>query len=800
VNWPNHADYAEAVQNPEVCFDVPELHSGIVATTPLGLPRALSGNFASVYEVAGNGQVFAVRCFVRQVTNQQDRYAALERHIDGRDLPCMVPFVFVSRGIRVCDRWYPIVKMNWVKGMPLHHYVERQLAAPDALAALAVRWRSTMAGLKQHRIGHGDLQHGNILVTPQGELRLVDYDGMYVPVFVREQSPELGHANFQHPRRSPDFYDERLDHFPELLIYLSLRALAAEPALWNEFFNGDNLVVTAVDLRMPQCSGLWPRLLKSPDDDVRRLTVLLLDYLRRAPRDVPGLEEVLEQVLPTVQVPETLEFPDEEPPVPAGEPVRVSASPGEGPLAAMNIERTGAGSPRPGDRPLLVEVFGWSALFTAVLALIPPLRTVAGMSALGLSLLAWLMPGRIWQPARVAASIAAVLALFFIVARIDLRVAARLEHPEPGTPRIEAAADAPPWAERLPDRAESGWPASTTGANRPGATSINAPGAEVPEPAASEPPVEPGVARRETSWKAHVGTVSRVVSSADGVHVVSTAGDRSMVVWNRHHQAPLFSRTNVVEPIIQLTALTNVGIVATLDAVHQLQWWSLDGAVPLKSLALDADSLAPPAISPDGQLIALGGRDRRQVSVRFQTVPPVQKVLSGLSSWAKLIRFSGDSRLMAVACLDDSVAWFRCDSLAARHRVEYADAGILDVAFSPDGSHLLALGRRGQMRVWDATSGALAAEQIRQLRNPVLAAAFWQGGARFLIGSEEGVTVLSISPGTTAVRDVPTPTAVTSIAGLPNGDGFVTGHSTGEVVVWQFPPETSGTPPRVARP
>ena len=55
MKWPNHADYAEAVQNPELCFEAPELHTGVVTTTPLGLPRALSGNFATVYEMTGGG-------------------------------------------------------------------------------------------------------------------------------------------------------------------------------------------------------------------------------------------------------------------------------------------------------------------------------------------------------------------------------------------------------------------------------------------------------------------------------------------------------------------------------------------------------------------------------------------------------------------------------------------------------------------------------------------------------------------------------------------------------------------------
>jgi hypothetical protein len=285
----------------------------------------------------------------------------LERHFAPHELPCLVPFEFVNRGIRVQERWFPIVKMNWVAGVPLHTYVEKHLGSPEKLAWLAADWREMMAGLKRLRIGHGDLQHGNVLVTAEGDLKLVDYDGVYVPLFARERSPELGHPNYQHPLRASEFYDERLDHFPELLVYLSLRALAAEPALWDEFFNGDNLLATAVDLRVPQCSGLWPRLLLSPDQDVRRLTVVLVECLRHAPGDVPGLEPVLSEKLTHVVVPARLEFPAASA-LPGSSGMNSNSSSEaeteidafvrrlEGPLAAMNIERTPAGSrPAPVD-------------------------------------------------------------------------------------------------------------------------------------------------------------------------------------------------------------------------------------------------------------------------------------------------------------------------------------------------------------------------------------------------------------------------------------------------------------------
>lgn len=796
MKWPNHADYAEAIQNPGLCFQRPELQAGTVATTPLGLPRALSGNFASVYEITSGGVSHAVRCFVRQVTNQQDRYAALARHLAQCELPCMVPFEFIERGIHVQDRWFPIVKMDWVRGVPLHDYVEQQLATPGQLAWLAADWRALVAELKRHRIAHGDLQHGNVLVTPEGELRLVDYDGMYVPLFARERSPELGHANYQHPRRAVEFYDERLDHFPELLIYLSLRALAAEPALWDQFFNGDNLIVTAVDLRVPESSLLWPRLLLSPDEDVRRLTVLLTDYLRMPPVEVPALEAVLNERLSNVVVPAKLEFAS----TATDESVEASAQGShhtgveeiadesmvgqfQGTRPAPPVDHGDGTATTTPQRPSLVEVFGWSAIVLALLALLPPLRSLAGIAAVGLGLLAWTMPGRTWQPARLAAALAVLAGLLHLTVAYKVQATARYQHAEPAPESkarfTEAASPAP---EPIPTPS-TGQPPLVARIDPLPHTAASVQAVSRPLDDVKEPPPLASVTRR---WLPHTEKVTALALSADGRQLFSTAADRSLAVWNLARDEAEFLRTNLTEPLIAVTALTNSGIVATLDAMHHLQWWSLDGRLPLKSVALDPDSLVPPAISPDGHMIALGGGDRRQVTLHFDTLPRTSQALAGLSSWAKLARFSPDSRILAIACHDDTITLRHTRTGTALTTLNFPDANLLEVLFSADGRRLLAVGEGGDIRVWNTANGELVGEAALAVSQPV---ATWLHGRRadnLLIAAEGRVVMLRVADGLIEEGVIDAQNPVTALAALPYGSGFITGHGSGEVAIWGF--------------
>ncbi|HAV61154.1 MAG TPA: hypothetical protein DCY13_02175 [Verrucomicrobiales bacterium] len=804
MKWPNHADYAEALQNPEICFDLPELQTGIVATTPLGLPRALSGNFATVYEVAGGGETHAVRCFIRQVTNQQARYAALDRYLAPLELPFMVPFEFVDRGIRVLDQLYPIVKMAWVSGAPLHQWLESRLTAKEEIAWLAADWRNLMRDLRLHRIGHGDLQHGNILVTDDGDLRLVDYDGIYVPLFARERSPELGHANFQHPQRSPAFYDERLDHFSGLLIYLSLRALAAEPALWDEFFNGDNLLATAVDLRVPACSALWPRLLKSPDDDVRRLTVLLTDYLRVAPEQVPDLESVLTAHLARVCVPTTLTFEElEEEPLTEAEIELGTAfihrlgEPLQGPLSAMKPGRDAVGS-RPASQPRFVDVFAWSALATALLALLPPFRAVAGISAMILGLLAWVVPGPHWQGARLVAGIAALVGLLCVSQHGGYRVEARRQLADLGEPLVVHQVE-------TPKRIAPAQPLEPRSQNRPAISTSGEATIDHAEPEMQPvsrpllPPKARPFLRLMHEWQVDDVSVSLVALSADDRHVIAATQDRLLAFRDLATQHTVFSRTNLVEPMLAITTLTNVGVVATLDAMHVVQWWSLDGGLPLKTLPVNPDSVFLPVISPHGDAIAVGGPDRRSVTLHLDRSPNAGRTIPGLSSWVKLVKFFPEGDSMVIVSHDDTIAV--CDLAAGqiRQRLAFPDAAIADAAISKRRG-FVAVGGRGQLRAWDLAAGRPVGE-LGFADQSVVGVGFVQDGRRLLIAYAEGLMELrDFAEHLPLLARHETSRRLTSLAVSSSGGSIAAGDESGRVSVWRLSAEQGDPILHVARP
>ena len=338
--WPIITDFSQAVQTPRLCFRGTEFEAGEALVNPRGMPLVYSGAFASVYCVSVGGHKFAVRCFTREVRDQQRRYNELSDYLIGALPFSFVHFEYVVNGINVRGNWYPIVRMEWVEGDSLSSFVESHLHDPDTLMRVAAQWRGgPAASLRGLRIAHNDLQHGNIMVQADGRLRLVDYDGMFLPQFRGERSPELGHKHYQHPLRSADDYDANVDNFPALVIYVSLIAIASDPGLWS-FHNEDNLIFSRSDYADPPASELFGRLRQSPDPYVANLSERLKECCALPVGDVPDLEALL-QALPAGVGPSPVAAsprPTRAPPAatspPPAPPTAPRARPGRVPAAA----------------------------------------------------------------------------------------------------------------------------------------------------------------------------------------------------------------------------------------------------------------------------------------------------------------------------------------------------------------------------------------------------------------------------------------------------------------------------------
>ena len=277
--WPTPQDYNEALQSPRLNFDDADLKAGTPDVTVLGLPRPITGGFASVYSVRSNSKRWAVRCFLRDFADHRERYSEIARHLAAANLPYTVHFQFLEKGIRVRGKWYPLLKMEWIEGSTFQEAIEANVQNPEVLANFAERWIKMLGALKKHGIAHGDLQHGNVLIAG-GEFRLIDYDGMFVPSLSGRASHEVGHRNYQHPARVEADFGPHLDNFSAWVIFFTLMAISVEPSLWGRFGNNqEHLLFQREDFEQPRYSRVFRSLRNLNDDRIRRYLPLFESFL-----------------------------------------------------------------------------------------------------------------------------------------------------------------------------------------------------------------------------------------------------------------------------------------------------------------------------------------------------------------------------------------------------------------------------------------------------------------------------------------------------------------------------------------
>ncbi|MEQ8791754.1 MAG: hypothetical protein RIC55_36160 [Pirellulaceae bacterium] len=290
------------LQTPKVAFRDTALRDCTIERNNLGQPKPRSGNFATVYRgYRTDGSEFAVRVFNRQGDERRERYQLLNEYLQSREVWCLVNFNYDERGIRSAadGKLYPLLTMDWVPGVTLYEWARDRSREgyQQALAMGADVWLQLVRHLAENDIVHGDLQHGNVLVSAEGYFKLVDYDCMAVPSLLGRKNLETGLVPYQHPARNAETtLSPGLDNFSALVIYVALRALAADSTLWSRYVDGpgyDKLLFRQEDFDRPQDSPLKRDLMQSPDEQVRDLAHYLFELTRYELNQVPSVDEVL---------------------------------------------------------------------------------------------------------------------------------------------------------------------------------------------------------------------------------------------------------------------------------------------------------------------------------------------------------------------------------------------------------------------------------------------------------------------------------------------------------------------------
>lgn len=226
-----------SVENKSVLILDEHAKNGTFRRDARGRLIAYAGGFSVVFPYeASDGTKWAFRCWHSDINNTQRRYELISEAIQKAHLAFLCDFDYIEKGINVEGTIYPTTRMRWIEGVTIKEYICKYRQSKDKLISLAENFLAMTQALHEQSLAHGDLQHGNILVTNDHQLYLVDYDSFYCPKLKGEEDTVTGLPDYQHPaRKSNKSISEKLDYFSELIIYLSILSIAEAPSLVEKY-------------------------------------------------------------------------------------------------------------------------------------------------------------------------------------------------------------------------------------------------------------------------------------------------------------------------------------------------------------------------------------------------------------------------------------------------------------------------------------------------------------------------------------------------------------------------------------
>ena len=289
MQYPLISEYVRAIQDASNNLD--ELAHLVPVQDDHGEPYRSSGAFAVVFKMKDEqtGKCYALKCFTEEQEGRAEAYRQIADELEFVDSSYITSVKYLDKEIFVdssCEGdEFPVLLMDWIDGETMESYIAENYQDNYAMAMLCYRFCKMAAWLRSQPFAHGDIKPDNIMVRPDGNLTLVDYDGMFVPAMKGLKSPTIGTKDFSHPLRTVDDFDETIDDFALASIALSLKAISLKPSLLDEYGAADRLLFSAEDYRDLSKSTVLAALQELMNDEEVN-TLLSLFLLAKTKKDL----------------------------------------------------------------------------------------------------------------------------------------------------------------------------------------------------------------------------------------------------------------------------------------------------------------------------------------------------------------------------------------------------------------------------------------------------------------------------------------------------------------------------------
>jgi serine/threonine protein kinase len=209
------------------------------------------GNNAVVCRCEVAGREYALKCYPRHRRNARAIYGDAYHEAE-------LAVYTILGAVEYAD----VVAMPWVEGRTL----DTLLGEPKMdYRSLSERFEAFALEILRGEGAHGDIKPENIVVTPDGDFRLIDFDSAWLPGFVQSDMEEAGTPTFSHPMREERRFDKSIDDFAIALIVTMLAALAYRSDDFTPYIDAEGSlfvprdVVSGTDVMLNRALSVFER-------------------------------------------------------------------------------------------------------------------------------------------------------------------------------------------------------------------------------------------------------------------------------------------------------------------------------------------------------------------------------------------------------------------------------------------------------------------------------------------------------------------------------------------------------------
>lgn len=282
--YPTIEDYLVAVKYANLNFK--ELKNLRLVLDSSGAPIIKKGDCSVVIKMKDDiiGKSYALKCFLKDQKGRDETYHIIEEELNKLNSPYFVQIRYFDEELLVkysdTEKMYPVLLMDWVEGLTLDQYILDNIEDRYLLQMLAYRFNEFTRWIIDKPLAHGNLKPDHILVREDCHIVLIDFDSMFLPPMKEKKAIELGSPNFQHPQKTEDDFNERMDDFSLISILLSLNLISLNPNLYTKINNDDGLILHATDYNSPLSSTVLKDNFPSVSPLINRLLYLFTVVMR----------------------------------------------------------------------------------------------------------------------------------------------------------------------------------------------------------------------------------------------------------------------------------------------------------------------------------------------------------------------------------------------------------------------------------------------------------------------------------------------------------------------------------------